>query len=218
MESTRNKRAAGSTASTILAIIVSIVMAPLLIVNVTIIVQSFVSPEKVPGFFGYKPLIVLSGSMEPTILAGDLVIVRETPADALIEGDIIAFAQGSSVVTHRVMKIDSSGMGRLFYTKGDNNNADDRSPVTDNMLEGRFLFRIPRMGHAAMFMQTPTGIVLFVALPLVLFVLADFLRVRRYAKTKDGDTRKLEEQLAAMQEELNRAQAAASEQNEEKNS
>ena len=54
-----------------------VVFVPLLLINVTLIVKSYTSPDKVPDFLGYKPFIVLSGSMEPSIMTGDMVFVKE---------------------------------------------------------------------------------------------------------------------------------------------
>ena len=78
-----------------------VVFVPLLLINVTLIVKSYTSPDKVPDFFGYKPFIVLSGSMEPSIMTGDMVFVKETDPDSLKVGDVIAYKSGSAVVTHR---------------------------------------------------------------------------------------------------------------------
>jgi signal peptidase len=136
-------KSAGQKLTSAIALVICILLIPLLIVNLTIILKSFANPDKVPGFLGFKPLIVLSGSMEPAILTGDLVIVREVPADTLKEGDVIAFRRATAVITHRIMKINQNDGNTLFYTKGDNNNADDSAPVTVDLLEGRYLFRIP---------------------------------------------------------------------------
>ncbi|MGI6120505.1 MAG: S26 family signal peptidase [Desulfosporosinus sp.] len=53
--------------------------------------KSYIYPDKVPDFMGYKPFIVLSGSMEPTILTGDLVLTKEISAGTIAKDDIIAF-------------------------------------------------------------------------------------------------------------------------------
>lgn len=193
--------------STIIAVLVCLLLIPILIVNLTIIVKSFTNPEKVPGFLGYKPMIVLSGSMEPMILPGDIVVVKEANADSLQEGDIISYLSGKSVVTHRIMEIDAAEGDRKFYTKGDNNNANDGIVVTDDMLEGKFLFNIPRLGHVAMFMQKPAGIVLFIAVPLMLFILYDIFRRRYYDKKEIVMTKKLEEELETMKKKLAEAEA-----------
>ncbi|MDD4285607.1 MAG: signal peptidase I, partial [Eubacteriales bacterium] len=165
LETSQKGKAKGRSLWTTLVVVVCVLLIPLLVVNLTIIIKSIADPQQVPGFLGYKPLIVLSGSMEPTILPGDIVIVKEVPAEDLQKGDIVSYLRENSVITHRIMEISQTDGNRNFYTKGDNNNADDGVPVTDDMLEGKYLFRIPRLGHAAIFMQTPTGMLLFIAVP-----------------------------------------------------
>lgn len=206
MQKPGDTKSAGQKLTSAIALIICILLIPLLIVNLTIILKSFANPDKVPGFLGFKPLIVLSGSMEPAILTGDLVIVREVPADTLQEGDVIAFRRAAAVITHRIMKINQNDGNTLFYTKGDNNNADDSAPVTVDLLEGRYLFRIPRLGSAAMFMQTPAGIVLFVAVPLILFMLTDFMRAHRREKHSAKTAAQLEAELEAVRQKLKEAQ------------
>ena len=63
----------------------------MLIVNIFIIIQARTNPEEVPNIFGYKPFIVLSGSMESEINVGDLAIVKNIDINSLKIGDIIAF-------------------------------------------------------------------------------------------------------------------------------
>jgi len=190
------------SASTIIGIIASVILLPILIVNLTIIIQSFASPDKVPGFLGYKPLIVLSGSMEPTIFPGDLVIVKETQGSSLKAGDIISYMRGQSVITHRIVEVTEVDGDTRFVTKGDNNNVDDGVLVAFSMLEGKYLMRIPNLGHAAMFMQTPTGMVVFVGIPLGAFGLYEILRRRKEAAKESATARELEKELAAVRQKL----------------
>ena len=67
----------------ILEIIFGIIVFLLLLLYAYILIKSHLFPEKVPDVFGYKPLIVLSGSMEPSINKGDLVFVKEIDEDLL---------------------------------------------------------------------------------------------------------------------------------------
>jgi len=208
VETSQNGKEKGRGLWTTLVVLVCVLLIPLLVVNLTIIIKSIADPQQVPGFLGYKPLIVLSGSMEPTILPGDIVIVKEVPAEDLQKGDIVSYLRENSVITHRIMEISQTDGNRNFYTKGDNNNADDGVPVTDDMLEGKYLFRIPRLGHAAIFMQTPTGMLLFIAVPLILFILYDVFRRRHYDKREEKATKQLEAELEAMKKKLAEAEAS----------
>ena len=72
-----------------LIIIASIILIPILIMNLTIMYQAKTNEDVVPSVFGYKPFIVLSGSMESEIHKGDLVVVKTIDPTKLQEEDII---------------------------------------------------------------------------------------------------------------------------------
>lgn len=186
----------------VIGILLCVVLIPILIINLTLIVKSFARPEQVPDFMGYKPFIVLSGSMEPVFASGDLVLVKEVQADSLNEGDIIAFREGNAVITHRIVSITAEDGDRRYVTKGDNNNVEDSIAVTDHMIEGIYLLKIDGLGNAGMFMQTPLGMVIFIALPLILFILYDILRRRYYERRERERTREMEEELARMRQKI----------------
>lgn len=187
---------------TILGIILCIILIPALIVNITLIVKSFLYPEEVPSFMGYKPFIVLTGSMEPVFYSGDLVMVKEVEAESLQVGDVIAFREGTAVITHRIVQVEGEKDKLRFVTKGDNNNVNDRRPVTVEQLEGIYLYRISKLGNFAMFMQTPVGMALFIALPLLLFILYDILRRTLFERKKAQRTKELEAELESMRQQL----------------
>ena len=183
-------------------IILCIILIPLLIANTTLVVRSFVYPDKVPSFLGYKPFIVLSNSMKPEINSGDIALVREVAVDSLKQGDIIAFKERDSVITHRIVKITEVDGARQFITRGDDNTADDAAAVKEEMVEGLYLLHIPKLGNGALFMQSPTGMILFVALPLILFILYDILRRRLYDRKKQKKTMELEKELERMRQQI----------------
>lgn len=201
---------------TVAAILICAILIPILIVNLTIIFKSIANPQQVPSFFGYRPLIVLSGSMEPQILPGDIVVTKDVPADTLKEGDIVSYLQGSAIITHRIVSIDEAAGVKTFQTKGDNNNTVDDTTLSADMLQGKFLYRIPRLGHVAMFLQTPIGMILFIAVPLVLFVLYDILRRSVFEKREAATTSQLKAELEAMRKKLAEAEAAAEKEGDQK--
>ncbi len=186
----------------VIAIIICIVLIPIIIANVTIIVRSFLFPDDVPGFLGYKPFIVLSDSMRPGISSGNLVLVKEVDPEQLKQGDIIAFREGRSVVTHRIVDVTEENGVKKYTTRGDNNNADDPIAVKAEMIEGVYLLDIPYLGTAALFLQTPAGMLVFIALPLILFIIYDILRRRRLDHKKQELTYELEKKLEQMQQQI----------------
>lgn len=196
-----------------IGIIICILLALIIIVNVTMIVKSYIYPDKVPDFIGYKPLIVLSGSMEPTILTGDLVLVKEADAEDIVENDIIAFradANTETLITHRVTEVIKENGDISFLTKGDANTGADANQVNAAELEGKYLGRVAGLGGFAMFLQTPVGMLIFVVTPLLLFILYDIL-VRKKSNNRKA-TREAEllaelEALKAAQREESKAEA-----------
>lgn len=161
--------------STIIGILLCVVLIPILVINLTIVVKSYVYPDRVPDFFGIKLFIVETDSMKPTILGGDLVVTKSVDPAKLVVGDIISFKVDSAVVTHRIEEIVDDGNNLSFVTKGDASNANDGDPFDADMVESIYLFRIGKVGNLAMFIRTPVGMLIFVGIPVFGFIIYDSL-------------------------------------------
>ncbi len=201
----------------IIGIVLCVVLIPILLMNVTLIIKSFTNKDEVPKIGGYCPLIVLTGSMEPEINSGDMIIVKQIDSADVKEKDVIAFfdpdGNGQSILTHRVTGITEVDGQTAFITKGDANNTEDRLPATADQLVGIYVFRIHGLGNVAMFMQTTAGLIVCVVLPLVLLVGYDLIRRRQFEKHSQQDTAALLAELEAL-----KAEKAAKEQNSKENS
>ena len=176
--------------------------------NLTIVIKSYINPDKVPDFFGIKPFVVTTTSMEPEINGGDLVITKTIDPAELKEGDIISFKDGDSIVTHKIIKLTEKDGEPVFVTKGVANNAEDENRVRYSQVESIYLFKISGLGHFSMFMQTPQGVLVFVGIPLCGFLIYDVVRRLlndRREKEKDNkmkaEIRRLREELAQKEEE-----------------
>lgn len=198
MEEEKLSRTTLGKAISVVGIAVCVLLVFVLVVNITIIVRSYITPEKVPDFMGYKPFIVLSGSMEPAILAGDLIVTKVIAPENIVKGDIIAFrAEKNAVVTHRVTDVQTAD-SLTFLTKGDANTGADAKAVSVGDLEGIYLWRAAGLGRFAMFLQTPIGMLLFVITPLCLFILYDIVSRNRRNRKKGNREAELEAELAAL--------------------
>ena len=155
----------------VVTIIVLIILIPIIFINGVIIADSAIHPDEVPSFLGWKPFIVLSGSMETEIMTGDLVITKEIDTSKLKVGDIIAFKKDGYVTTHRIISIDEVDGQKQYVTKGDNNNTQDEGYTTDDMIEGVYKKKLSGLGNLAMFVQTPSGMVIALSIPLILLIL-----------------------------------------------
>ena len=71
--------------------ILCMIFIPVIVINLTLIISTYTKPGEMPGVFGVKPAIVLSGSMEPEILTGDMIFLHKTDPDLLQTGDVICY-------------------------------------------------------------------------------------------------------------------------------
>lgn len=183
--------------------ILCVILIPILVINITLIIKSYTNDvNDVPKIGGYAPLIVLTGSMEPEINSGDLIIVKQIEDKDVQVGDIIAFfdpdGNGTSILTHRVIEVMEEDGILSFRTQGDANNAADRLAVPADQLVGTYRFKISGAGNIAMFMQTTTGFVICVFVPLIVLIAWDMIRRRQYEKKNQQDTEKLLAELEAL--------------------
>lgn len=188
---------------TVLSLILCIFLVVLLAGNLTIIIKGSLHPEQPPSVLGYSPMVVLSGSMSGTqeghIEAGDLIFVREEEPENLNTGDVIAYMSDGTTVTHRITAIDKAEDGSLlFTTKGDANDAEDPEAVTEEQLVGVYQSRIPKIGDFALFLQKPLGMLLFIGIPLLVFIIYDILRRQHYARHEKAKAQEVEAELARL--------------------
>ena len=196
----------------IVAIILSVLLIPILTINCILIIQGMVKPNEVPSLGKMTPLIVLTESMDPKINSGDLIITKKVNANEIKEGDVITFfdpeGNGSSVVTHRVIKLEFEGDKLTgFRTQGDNNDIEDRLTVPAENLIGIWTEkRIGFLGHVVLFTQSPFGLIVCIFLPIAAFVVYEVLRRKKQDKAKQDDIAALKAELEALKNNNTQAQ------------
>ncbi len=121
----------------------------------------------IPGLFGYTPLVVASGSMEPTLHTGDVVVVHKVAPASLALGDVVTFRTQAGLITHRIVRIDLTPQGPMFQTKGDANLKADAQPISGDKIVAKVIYRVPRMGFVVAFANSPLGRGLLIVAPLV---------------------------------------------------
>ena len=147
--------------------------------------------DQVPMPFGTGMSVVLSGSMEPTLSVGDLLIVRE--ADAYTTDDVVVYQSGRMAVVHRIVEIQNEEI----ITKGDANNAAD-TPITADMIKGKVIAAIPLLGYLVWFLKTPAGIITTIAAAVILTELS----FRNGKREKEQETEQLKAEIRQLMEEL----------------
>ena len=162
-----------------------VIVLTFLIFNLTLIIKSKLYPDKIADFMGYKPFIVMSGSMETTINIGDLVIVKKVNSSSIHTGDIIAFKNGNIVISHRVKEVINDSGTYKFKTKGDNNNVADDFIVNSDAIEGIFVNKIPGLGSILLFLGKPIGLLMVI---LVIIIVSTALYFVKFGySTKDAE-------------------------------
>lgn len=174
----------------IIGTVLCIIFAFLLICNLTIIVKGTVNPDVPPSVLGVTPMVVQSGSMSGTaeghLEVGDLIFIVKPDADKLKVGDVISFMDGGIVVTHRIIEVTTGEDGeKMFVTKGDANNAADPA-ISASAVVGVYKSRIPKLGDFAMFLQQPLGMLVFIGIPVCVFIIYDIIRRQKNANSDSG--------------------------------
>ena len=157
--------------ASIIGIILIVIFLPIVIVNMTLALKGSLHPEKVAMFMGYGPLIVETGSMKPIFNEQDVVIAKEVDAETLNVGNIIAYYNPrGTVVTHRIIDVEIGEDGaKLYMTKGDANNVEDRDPVHPSRVVGLIVYAIPQGGKAMNIAKNPLWMGLVIAVPVGLW-------------------------------------------------
>lgn len=210
-ERPEKKSGVGHILANVLGGFLCLIFIPVIICNMILIIRSYQDTEKLPMVFGVSPVIVLSGSMYPTFDAGDMIILEKVDPDEIAEGDVICYFfenDKESAITHRVVEVQEQADGsRIFVTRGDANNTEDRLAVTPDMIQGRYTgVYIAGLGNVAVFLQSPLGMVICIVCPLALIFLWDGVRRGVSSKKRKQATRGMEEELERL-----RAQVAQNE-------
>ena len=120
--------------SKILGRLVRIILTGVLFLFLLLIAAEMIShyiwKQSPADIFGFSPVIVLSGSMEPTFSAGDLLIIQQQ--ESYREREIVMYEDGGVLTTHRIVGRQLEG----FITQGDNNNIPDSQAVSPGQIKG----------------------------------------------------------------------------------
>lgn len=160
----------------------------IIIAVVLLIVASFMP---IPG--NYKLYIVESGSMEPAIKTGSVVIVKSSSNYRV--GDIITFSSGgkNKTTTHRIRDLEVVTGKTYYITKGDANNAEDTSKVPQDKVIGKVLATVPYAGYLIAYAKQPIGFLLLVIVPSAIIILEEAGKIwKEIHPVKPGETKKEE--------------------------
>lgn len=154
------------------------------------LVLGIVAAIGLPFVIGQRPYTVLSGSMEPAIGTGDIVVVKRIPPSEARVGDVVTFSDPASsgrLITHRVRSSRRRDNQIDFVTKGDANNTVERWRVPAGGVISRVRYRVPEAGRLAVLTRSRSGLIVFVLVPLVLLGIHEVARIWRPGKEATGE-------------------------------
>lgn len=152
-----------------------------IILLITAAALTFLAPR-----FGWRVDTVFSGSMEPELKVGAVVITRPVDAEEIKTGDILTFYSPLSeqLTSHRVIAVEQ-GSSLHFSTKGDANEDADPFTLPPENVVGKVCFHIPYLGYVAQFVKTPLGFLLTLCLPGLIIIVMELRNIWRVLTKED---------------------------------
>lgn len=122
----------------------------------------------------YDSFIVTSGSMEPEILTGSIIYVKNTDPSAIQVNDTITFQSDDHFTTHKVIERQEGVRGYSYRTKGVANEKPDPGWITEDQLVGKVVFSVPYLGYLVNWAGTFYGLVFLVIIPAAIILAYEF--------------------------------------------
>lgn len=147
--------------------LLSVALVLFILADVWLLTDHYVFRSTNLSILGYSLEIVISGSMEPAVSTGDLILVKVQ--DQYDIHDIISYRDGDAIITHRIVQSSIEG----FLTQGDSNNVPDHKLVQPDQIIGTVVLVLPSAGSLLLFLRTPLGVVSMVITGLLILLLSN---------------------------------------------
>lgn len=200
--------------------ILNIFLTVIFIILIAVIVLTLVArfTGNTPSLGGYMLYRVSSGSMEPDLKIGDVILSKEvTDITTLKEGDIVTYTAISGEVagrpvTHQIVKAPYSENGTYYIvTKGTANPVED-SPITENQLVGVMICKIPFISELYNFFLTPWGLITAILLIILAFS-GEFWNIYKLSHEKEELPEVTEETIQKALEEYKKEKESTDSEN-----
>ena len=177
--------------------IIYVLTTVLLVVLIAVLIFVFIARMSgdSPSIFGYHVFRVSTGSMEPTLSVGDVILVKEIPAEEIHKNDIITYKgnQGDfadKMITHMVVlePYEENGVWH-FQTQGIVPGALSDPEITYDQVEGVFQKKLTFLNGVYTFFLSPAGLIVFILIIMILFAYEMISLIISYksAEKKDDD-------------------------------
>lgn len=190
--------------------VMAVLSALIFIIGLTVFVSVLnASAGKAPSVLGFSVLQVQTGSMEPEIPVGGIVITFKVKPDSLKVGDVISFYSNDTTIsgkvnTHRIVEIKDSDSGeKIFKTKGDANDAVDEAAVYQIDLIGKVIVNIGTVGSSVLsVLRNPKIILIFIVIPLIFITMGEAVNLAKLiAEYKFSDQKDEEDEKSSQTED-----------------
>ena len=136
------------------------------------------------SLFGFRIYRVISGSMQPALQIGDVIIVKKS--NNYSERDIITYSNGLTTITHRIIAINNDEV----ITKGDANEVDDK-PISKEQIVGKFFFRISNFSLFSIILSKNVIYLIMIFLLVLIFLLVIGDRIIKNLRYQSNNVKKL---------------------------
>ena len=154
-----------------------IIIVPLLAIFLSLVVLAL-------PYLGWDNGAIISGSMEPTLEVGSMVVTQPyADSDDPQVGDIITFTRpGLGVICHRIVSLNPAGPG--YITQGDANNSADLWVVQRKEIIGKVVFHVPYLGYTSDFVRSKYGFLFLILLPGLVIAVVELQSIRRELESR----------------------------------
>ena len=218
---------AGTVIGNIVLAILCIIFIPLLCINVTLIIKGAIYPDEMPDVFNIAPVAVeksnstMAGEREGCFDPGALVFIQTFDTDeerqSIEVGDVVAFrwiddeADAGSETKFSVYRVlglirdEETGLITSASLRVDNvpeGEGEAPVPVEIEDICGIYRGSVPHLGAFALFLMEPIGVLLFVGVPVLLYVVIDLIRItvhnRKVRKAESEEIKDKDEEIARL--------------------
>ena len=163
----------------VISVLANLVMSGLILVLLAVVLGTFFSARPAP--LGLRVFVVQSGSMEPNLKVGSVVVTK--PFESYVPGEVITFlsepeatiSNPGMIITHRITSMDEVNDKFFYHTRGDANQGDDQDQVGFDQVLGRVVFSLPYLGFAIGFARTRLGFVSLIAVPALVIIFQEII-------------------------------------------
>ena len=220
-ERVKARPSVGSIIGTVLLAVLCVILIPLLAVNITLIVKGALYPDELTDVFNIAPVAIdntyMEGENEGCFNEGALVFIKTFESDeerqAVEQGDVVAFRwlddDGSvNFTVYRILGVtrdEETGLITSVSVRADNvPEGEGTAPISVEIgdVVGILNGSVDHLGAFAMFLMQPLGVLLFVGVPVVIYVVVDIIRItihnRKVRKAESDELRDKDEEIARL--------------------